>query len=316
MGAPQHSNEELDVRREVEFPSGGETIRGHLYLPEGDGPHPVVVMAGGWCYVKELVQPDYAKVFAAAGVAALVFDYRNFGDSTGEPRQHIDPWMQIEDYKTAISYVETLPEIDASRIGIWGISYSGGHVLIVGATDPRVKCIVSNIPVVDGFKTMNRVHGSVRFRELLELVLNDRRARLTGKGGMIPMSSTDPANELVTWPFPEVTTAFNQLKATEAPNHEHVNTIESVELLMNYSVFPYVPRILNVPTLVTVAELDDITLWDEEIAAYNGIATAKKELFVFEETSHMTLYSNKSRLEIAAEQGRAWLVRHLVTPYE
>src|SRR6516165_4915415 len=124
------------MRRDVEFRSENETLRGHLYLPETDGPHPVVVMAGGWCYVKELVQPDYASVFAGAGVAALVFDYRNLGESTGEPRQHLDPWQQIEDYKNAISFVENLPELDASRIGVWGISYSGGHVLIVGATDP------------------------------------------------------------------------------------------------------------------------------------------------------------------------------------
>ena len=106
-------------------------------MPEGDGPFPIVVMAGGWCYVKELVQPEYAKVFAGAGIAALVFDYRNFGDSDGDIRQHLDPWAQIEDYRNAISYAETLPGIRRDRIGIWGISYSGGHVLVVGATDPR-----------------------------------------------------------------------------------------------------------------------------------------------------------------------------------
>ncbi|MNC92420.1 hypothetical protein D3C83_88460 [compost metagenome] len=61
-------------------------MRGHLYLPDGAGPHPVVVMAGGWCYVRELVQPEYARVFADAGIAALVFDYRNFGASDGDSR--------------------------------------------------------------------------------------------------------------------------------------------------------------------------------------------------------------------------------------
>jgi hypothetical protein len=301
---------------DVEFQSDGQTVRAHLYLPDGPGPHPVVVMAGGWCYVKELVQPDYARVFARAGVAALVFDYRNFGTSDGEPRQHIDPWSQIEDYKNAISYVETRSEIDRERIGVWGISYSGGHVLIVGATDPRVKCVVSNIPVVDGLLTMRLVHGSLSFRSLQATMLEDRRTRSsTGEYGYMPMSSEDPSAELVTWPFPEVTSAFNHLKATEAPNHEHRNTIASVELLCNYSVLPYAKRIVNVPTLMTVAEGDDITIWDEEIAVYNAIATPKKQLFVFDHTSHMTLYSNKSRLEIAAEQGRDWLVKHLVTPF-
>lgn len=298
---------------DVDFPSAGTKIRAHLYLPAGPGPHPVVVMAGGWCYVKELVQPEYARIFAAAGVAALVFDYRGFGTSDGEPRQHIDPWAQIDDYKNAISFVETRPELDASRIGIWGISYSGGHVLVVAATDPRVQCVVSNIPVVDGWRTMQSVHGALAFRRLETLILEDRRKRLaTGRLGTMPMSTPDPTKELSTWPFPEVTSAFLQFKNTVAPTHEHWNTIASTELLMSYDVRPFLRRILRTPVLMSVAEKDDITLWEEEIDVFNGIATPDKRLFLCRDTSHMTLYSNKSRLEQLAEQGRAFLVEKLL----
>ena len=304
------------MRRDVEFQSSGITLRAHLYLPQGDGPFPLVVMAGGWCYVKELVQPEYAKVFAASGIAALVFDYRNFGDSDGEPRQHLDPWEQIEDYRNAISYAETLPFVRKDRIGIWGISYSGGHVLVVGAIDPRVKCIVSNIPVVDGFLTMKQVHSALAFRDLQALILVDRRRRqATNQYGYMPMSTENPATELTTWPFPEVTSAFIKFKNTVAPNHQHVNTIASTELLMNYDVAPFARRILNIPTLMSVAEGDDITLWEKEIEIFNQIATPKKELFVCEDTSHMTLYSNMSRLEILARKGRDFLVQNLITRF-
>jgi predicted acyl esterase len=301
------------MRKDVEFKSSGITLRAHLYLPEGDGPFPAVVMAGGWCYVKELVQPEYAKVFAGAGIAALVFDYRNFGDSDGEPRQHLDPWEQIEDYRNAISFAETLPEIDPSRIGVWGISYSGGHVLVVGAIDPRVKCIVSNIPVVDGYLTMKSVHGALAFRDLQALVLEDRRdRRSSGTYGYMPMSTEAPARELTTWPFPEVTSAFIKFQNTVAPNHQHRNTIASTELLMNYDVTPFAKRIVNTPVFMSVAEGDDITLWEREIEIFNLIATPKKRLFVCEDTSHMTLYSNLSRLEMLAEHGRAFLVEQLI----
>ncbi len=297
---------------DVEFKSADTTIRAHLYLPTGPGPHPVVVMAGGWCYVKELVQPEYARIFAAAGVAALVFDYRGFGTSDGEPRQHIDPWAQIEDYKNALSWVETRRELDATRIGIWGISYSGGHVLIVAATDSRVKCVVSNIPVVDGWQTMQRVHSALAFRQLEDLILEDRRKRLaTGALGTMPMSTPDPSRELSTWPFPEVTSAFLQFKNTVAPSHEHWNTIASTELLLCYDVRPFLRRILGTPVLMSVAEKDDITLWEEEIAVFNQIATPDKQLFLCRDTSHMTLYSNKSRLVQLAEQGREFLVAQL-----
>jgi len=298
---------------DVDFESAGTTIRAHLYLPADPGPHPVVVMAGGWCYVKELVQPEYARVFAAAGVAALVFDYRGFGTSDGEPRQHVDPWAQIEDYKNAISWAETRRDLDPKRIGIWGISYSGGHVLVVAATDPRVQCVVSNIPVVDGWRTMQSVHGALAFRRLEALILEDRRKRLeSGLLGTMPMSTPDPAHELSTWPFPEVTSAFQQFKNTVAPTHEHWNTIASTELLMSYDVRPFLRRILRTPVLMSVAEKDDITLWEEEISVFNSIATPDKRLFLCRDTSHMTLYSNKSRLEQLAEQGRAFLVAQLV----
>lgn len=301
------------MRTDVEFQSEGTSIKGMFLTPdEGKGPFPTIVMAGGWCYVKELVQPSYAEVINRSGIATLIIDYRRLGESDGEPRQHIDPWDQIEDYKNAISFAETLDEVDENRIGVWGISYSGGHVLIVGATDPRVKCVVSNIPVVQGWDNMRRVHGSLNFRRLQEMIATDRAARFRGEsGGYVPMSSMTPNDEQTAWPFPEVYEVFKQLQETEAPNHEHRNTIQSIELLQNYSVFPFVERILDTPTMMIVAEGDDITSWDREIEAFDKVATQAKELVVLPHTSHMTLYSDKSRLEIAAEAAARWLAEHL-----
>lgn len=303
----------MAIRHDVEFASAGVRVRAHLYLPEGrSGPFPAIAMAGGWCYVKELVLPEYARVFADAGIAVLAFDYRGFGTSDGEPRQHVDPWAQIEDYRNALSYLETRAEVDPLRLGVWGISYSGGHALILAATDPRVQCAVSNIPVVDGYRTMQQVHGALSFRRLEAVILEDRRKRSTsGLHGLLPMSSDDPARELSTWPFPEVKSAFLKFQQTVAPNHQHHNTIASVELLMDYDVTPFLSRILRAPVLLTVAEGDDITLWQEEIRVFNQIANPTKRLFLCRDTTHMTLYSNLSRLELLAQQGRAWLVEHL-----
>jgi len=300
------------VRRDIEFQSGGETVRGWLYLPEGEGPHPIVVMAGGWCYVKELVQPHYAERFAAGGVAALVFDYRRLGSSDGAPRQHIDPHDQIEDYRNAITYASTLDEIDASRISVWGISYSGGHALIVGATDRRVRNVISIVPVVDGYVNMRRVHGTTGFRALQEAVERDRVTRFeTGEHGYIDMSTTKVGEVLCTWPFPETYDAFMDLKRTVAPAHEHRNTLASVELLMSYSVYPYLGRLLDTPTLMVVADEDDLTLWDKELEVFNLIPTTKKELFVVPATKHMTLYSDRSSLEVAAEKCATWLAERV-----
>ena len=93
----------------------------------------------------------------AAGLAALVFDNRNFGGSDGTPRQEIDPWQQVRDYRDAISFAETLEETDRGRLGVWGSSYSGGHVLVLGAIDRRIRCVVSQVPLISGHANARRL---------------------------------------------------------------------------------------------------------------------------------------------------------------
>ena len=311
------------MHREVEFPSDtpGEMIRADLFTPdEGDGPWPVVIMGGGWCYVKELIMPEYAQYFIEAGVAALIFDYRHFGASDGEPRQHIDPWRQIADYRSAVDAVSYLDDfktdIDPERIAVWGISYSGGHVLAVGALDSRVKCIVSQIPVIEGWYNSMRAHGSVGFRELTALVDEDRKNRyLTGTHGHIPHSG-DPKSEVATWPHPETKPVFMKIKETTAPRHEHYSTIQSVEFVWAYNMRPYLPMILDTPTLMIVAEGDDLTMWEREVPLFNEIATQKKRLFVQQQSTHMSMYSDMSHLEIAANQAADWLGQWLIDAYE
>src|SRR5205823_9537461 len=129
----------------------GMTLRGWLYLPDrAAGPVPTIVMAHGFSAVKEMYLDAFAEVFVQAGLGALVFDNRNFGASDGEPRQEIDPWQQVRDYRHAITYAGTLDDVDSTRIGVWGSSYSAGHVLVVGAIDRRVKAVVAQVPLISG----------------------------------------------------------------------------------------------------------------------------------------------------------------------
>jgi fermentation-respiration switch protein FrsA (DUF1100 family) len=303
------------LRREIEFKSGGDTIRGWFYTPDdGEGPFPTVMLAGGWCYVKEIVQPVYAEMYAEAGIASVLFDYRNFGESDGDRRQHLNPFDQIDDYKCAIDFAETLDEVDNDRIGVWGISYSGGHSLIVGASDSRVKCIASQIPVIDGYTTMRLIQGTFGFRDFKDLLLEDRRSRRdTGKDGYLPHTVLE--DEVSTWPVPEATEIFRNLKANGAERYENKSTIESAELLMQYYVEPYLERILDTPTLVVVAEGDDYTMWEQEIGAYNKIPTDKKKLVVIPDSTHMSLYEDQTLLSIAATAATEWFSEHLVEPY-
>lgn len=303
----------MSERLDVEFNSEGDTCRAWLYKADGGGRRPTVVLAGGWCYVREIVMPTYAEAFAKAGINAMIFDYRNLGVSDGDNRQHLDPWAQIRDYQNAISFLERHEAVDSDRIGVWGISYSGGHVLILAATDPRVKTIVSQIPVIDGYENMRRAHGTMEFRRLWAMILDDRRLRYEKPGERLymPHATENAEAEVSSWPFPETARTFLAIKAKEAPLYENKSTVESVDLLMNYDVGPFVKRIYNTPTLMIVAEGDDLTLWDLEIGAFNAIPSVRKKLHVIPHTSHMTLYSDKSKVENAAAMATEWFVETL-----
>lgn len=303
----------------VEFRSGSDICKGVLTMPpNAKGDVPLVIMAGGWCYTKEIVMPHYAKFFHDLGCATLRFDYRNFGESTGEPRQHINPWEQVEDYRNALTYAETLPGIDHKRTGIWGISYSGGHVLVVAGLDSRPAFAISTIPVVDGFQTMRRCHGEVRFAQLNQMILEDRRRRFKGEQsayhGMSPESHD--TKELVTWPFPHVYAGFQGIKKNEAPRHEHYNTIESTELLLQYVVKPYAQRITETPVMMTLAHADNITSADLEVEAFNAIACPIKEFATVKGVDHMSLYTNRDHLAKVGKVQAKWLKETLAASYE
>ncbi len=140
----------MEGRREVRFRVAGEEVVGDLYLPrDAKGPVPCVVLNNGLGGTRDLVVGPYARRFAAAGLAALTYDYRHFGDSDGEPRQLYLSDLQIEDCRGAVAYARSLPEVDAGRIGIWGTSACGGYGLVVAAEDGGIACVCAQCASLD-----------------------------------------------------------------------------------------------------------------------------------------------------------------------
>ncbi len=133
------------------------------------------------------------------------------------PRQEIDPWAQVRDYRHAITWLRRQPQIDPMRIGVWGSSYSGGHALVVGAIDRRVKCVVSQVPLVSGSRNLKRLVRADMAAPLREQFDMDREARLGGAAPtMVPVVTSEP-NGVAALPTADSWDWFTATGKTRAP---------------------------------------------------------------------------------------------------
>lgn len=140
----------MSKRVDVNFPSGRAHCAGWLYLPEASSPAPCIVMAHGLGGTRDAGLEPFAQRFNDVGYAVLLFDYRSFGASGGEPRQVIHVGRQLEDWAAAIEHARSLPGVDPNRIALWGTSFSGGHVIEAAARDGRIAAISAQGPMMDG----------------------------------------------------------------------------------------------------------------------------------------------------------------------
>jgi uncharacterized protein len=161
---------------DVSFPSHGETLTGWHLAGEGDAfagdrGRPCVVMAHGVGGTKDSGLLPFAEGFAEAGLDVLLFDYRCFGSSTGEPRQFAWPPRHREDYKAAVEFARSLDGVDPERIVLWGTSWSGGHVVYVAAEDPRIAAVIAQTPDLDGVATLRHLGRYAGIGQQLRLTL-------------------------------------------------------------------------------------------------------------------------------------------------
>ena len=156
------------IKETVSFPGEDDVnLSAWFFLPDKNSRNlPAITMAHGFGLTKFHSLEPIAQAFANAGFAVLVHDHRSFGESDGHPRQDVNPWLQITDWRRAISYLQTRPEVDSERIGLWGTSYAGGHAVALGATDRRLKAVVASVPTTDGLATSLRRLSKERRTEL------------------------------------------------------------------------------------------------------------------------------------------------------
>lgn len=276
-------------REDIEFTGElGTTLRGWFYPAQNAaGPAPVIVMAHGISGVKEMGLGEYAEVFAAGGLNVVVYDHQNFGASDGTPRQELDPVLQYRDYKNAISYAVTRPDVDPDRVGIWGSSFSGGHVLTVAANDRRVKAVVSQVPFVSGPLSLARTVRPDFAAPLREQLQADRSHRFAGgEPTVIPVVSDNPFGEAV-MPMAEAN-AYYTANASPEPSWRNELTVRSIELIGEYDPSSHISRVSPTPLLMIVARYDVTAPAELAFAAYEQAREPKQILVT--DGGHFSVY--------------------------
>lgn len=160
---------------------------GHDQLARTGG-RPALVMAHGVGGTVDSGLHRFAEVLCGVGVDVLAFDYRGFGRSGGRPRQSVSMRDQIDDYHAAVAAARRLPGVDASRVGLWGVSLAGGHVLSVAAQRPDIAGVIALTPLVDGWAAVVLALRHRAVSSVARCTLAGARSRISTSRGGQPVS--------------------------------------------------------------------------------------------------------------------------------
>jgi uncharacterized protein len=287
-------------KRPVSFYSEGVRLVGDLYVPDGIGAgerRSGIVLCHGYTGVKDLYLPENARVLVDAGYVVMTFDYKGWGDSEG-PRSRLAPWSRVADVQAALTFLGTVPDVDADRLAIYGTSYGGATVVWVAAIDARVKCTVSVVGIGHGARWMKSVRRPDEWHDLLERAREDRVKRtIEGKSDFV-------AREEILLPDRQSA----ELAAAARRNNPHaVSTIplEYIDETLSFHPEWVVDKIAPRPILFVTTD-DDRLVPPEESEALYARAGEPKKLVVLKGFGHYQVY---------VEPAFSQLMRHVVLWY-
>jgi dienelactone hydrolase len=281
-----------------------------LYRPADGERTPLVIMAHGLGAVREMRLDAYAERFAQEGLAALVFDYRHFGASGGEPRQLLDIEHQLADWAAALAYARDLPHVDPGRIALWGSSFGGGHVLEAAARDarssgfPPIAAVVSQCPFTDGPASLLAIPLRTTVK-LVGLGLRDAVGSALGRPPrLIPLAGPPGSGALMTAPDAE-----RGYRALIPPGFRHEG---GVAARIGLRVGSYRPgraaRRLQCPVLFCLCDKDSVAPAKKSARYAAQVPRAEIKNYPI---GHFDIYVGEDFERAVADQA-GFLRRHLV----
>jgi uncharacterized protein len=289
----------------VEYFSGGrDRVRALWRTPDVvDGPIPAIIQGPGWLGLKDAKAYDrYHEGFTNAGFGVLSIDYRGFGESEGDERGIVNPTHQLEDLINGVTYLTTRDDVGA--IGAYATGGTGGgNVVLLAAHDPRVRCVISQMPVADGRDWLHRMRTEYEWVEYLALLEEDRKERvLTGKSRLV-----HPRNEVMVETL--------ERKQSNFKKDVDVKIRMEVPLAMVDPLLTYRPGQaaigLTTPLMVVAVENDATTPTDHAVAIYEA-AVGPKALVLQRNTSHYAAYAKYA--DVVIPQMVEWFREHLHQP--
>jgi uncharacterized protein len=205
------------TRSDVAFGSHGGTCQAWRYTPDEAATSPAVarpcvVMAHGLGATRDASLAPYAERFAAAGMHVLLFDYRHFGASDGEPRQLVSVRRQLQDYAAALEFARALAGVDPARVAVWGTSFAGGHALVTAARQSGVAAAICQCPMMDGLAAVRRILQYAGPGQLLRLTGHGLRdAVLTPFGRAHYVPTVGPPGSLAVMTSPDADAGYRAL---------------------------------------------------------------------------------------------------------
>lgn len=298
------------IRKNISFESNGFKIKGWIYHPKNQLHEknliPCIIMAHGFSALKEHYLDKFAHYFVEnENFAVLVFDNPCFGESEGEPRQEVNPELQLQAYRDAITFAGSLNEIDSSSIGAWGISFSGGHVLALGALDKRIKCIVSQVPFISGrLNTLRKSKPEDLIKQKAAFERDNNNRALFKTPEVIQVVLEDKTKPAI-MKSPDAYQFFKSVSAWK-----NSVTLHSLELAQQYEPLNFIKDNTETPVLYIVSKSDLINPTDFAIEAYQQTMGPKKLVLI--DGGHFSPYVEE--FEPCAQSALAWFKQHLIKP--
>lgn len=299
-------NANITQRQDIEFTSEGVICRGWLNYPaNAKRPLPLVILGHGFGGTREMRLEHFANRFNAAGFATLIFDYRHFGASDGEPRHCLIPQREISDWHAALAFARQLPDIDTTRIALWGTSFGGGLVITVAAQDGNVAATVSQCPMLDGVASAVEILRYAGLRSFLRLGLHSVVDMARDAIGLSPHYIPVVASPGEVGAMTSADAMHGCLRMT-TPGYRNEVTARSSLLVPTFRPIRDAARV-KCPALLQICEQDSVA---PAAAAEKAARKMRKAEVIRYPIGHFDIYFDEW-FERSVSDQTAFLVRHL-----